>query len=278
MAMLPNFLFVGAMKCGTTSLASQIAEHPEIFVSKPKEPHFFSWNYERGMAWYERHFADAGTARAIGEASTTYTMDPIIPNVPPRIAGALPDTRFIYMIRHPIERIVSHYLHRWYEKIITCPIEQAVETEPELLAYSQYDHQIERFAPHFPLDRWLVLVTEEFAADPRGTHRKVFEFLGVDPTFQPADLAPKNVTADKVRPSLPIRMIYATPGLLPLLRVFFPARLRQRAAKAGGERADNVEISDALYNRLLEILRPNIARLSEMLGRDFFSVWNLKPR
>src|SRR5262245_7209987 len=102
----PNFLVIGAMKCGTSSLYQYLRSHPQVFMpNDPDEVNFFSRrDLERWSEWYRRLFAEAGSAVAIGERSTNYTKYPSIPDVPTRIARSIPDAKLIYLIRDPIER------------------------------------------------------------------------------------------------------------------------------------------------------------------------------
>src|SRR5207244_11766706 len=88
LAMLPTFLVIGAMKSGTTSLYRYLQAHPDVYMSEEKELNYFTGgqNWERGVSWYEAQFEKAGSARAIGEASTNYTNYPQIAAVPERIA------------------------------------------------------------------------------------------------------------------------------------------------------------------------------------------------
>ena len=128
-ARLPNFIVIGAMKSGTTSLFHYLQAHPQVFMSPLKEVEFFveEKNWRRGMDWYRAQFAGASPgALAIGEASTAYTKYPEYPGVPERIASSLPDARLIYILRDPIERIRSHYQHRVLSGAEREPLERAV--------------------------------------------------------------------------------------------------------------------------------------------------------
>ena len=103
------------MKSGTSSLRDYLRDHPEVFIPPEEELHYFveGINWKQGLDWYRARFADAGDAIAVGEKSPTYTMHPEHPGVPERIAALLPEVRLIYVVRHPIERIKSHYVHQF---------------------------------------------------------------------------------------------------------------------------------------------------------------------
>ena len=121
---LPTFLIIGTMKGGTTSLHRYLRQHPEVFMPERKELNFFldeyagppidppeERNWSRGITWYERQFAGAEDERAVGEASANYSRYPTYPGVAERIAKIVPEMKLIYLMRNPIDRVLSHYLH-----------------------------------------------------------------------------------------------------------------------------------------------------------------------
>src|SRR5437867_237452 len=95
---LPNFLLIGAMKAGTTSLYQYLRSHPNVFMASPKELHYFSHRREASLDWYKAHFSAANAAAAVGEASASYTTYPECESVPERIADVMPDIRLLYLI------------------------------------------------------------------------------------------------------------------------------------------------------------------------------------
>jgi hypothetical protein len=187
---LPNFLVIGAMKAGTTSLYHYLRAHPEVFMPGIKELDFFAeeGNWRRGWGWYARQFRDAGKAVAVGEASTVYTKYPEYRAVPERIAAHLPDARLIYVVRDPIERIRSHYQHRVAVGAEKNPVGRAVLENPTYLNFSRYTFQIEQYLPHFSRDRLLVITSESLRGDRLDTIRRVYAFLGVSADFVPSTL------------------------------------------------------------------------------------------
>ena len=106
----PTFLVIGAAKAGTTSLYELLGAHPEVFLSDPKEPQFFTERYARGYGWYESLFADAAGYQAVGEGSTTYSELGIWPQTIDRLAAYVPEARFLYFTRHPLERLESMWI------------------------------------------------------------------------------------------------------------------------------------------------------------------------
>lgn len=181
---LPTFLVIGAQKSGTSSLCDVLARHPDVFLTDPKEPYFFSHAdvWSRGLDWYRAQFAGAGDRPAIGEGSTTYTQHLLYPDAPDRIATHLPDARLIFLARDPLERMRSHWMHlRSRENREDRPFNEAVRERPEYLDHSRYDHQLSFYRERFPAEHLLVLQFEAYRADPDPVVRRCLEFIGVDP-------------------------------------------------------------------------------------------------
>jgi len=132
----PDYIIIGAMKCGTSTLAAQLGAQAGCFMTEPKEPQYFSDDpvYAKGADWYADLFAGAGPMDLKGEASTHYTKLPTYPATVTRMTASLPDLKLVYMIRNPMARVVSHYIHAWSEGELSCPIDEALETVPELVA------------------------------------------------------------------------------------------------------------------------------------------------
>src|SRR5918996_3904116 len=110
-AALPNLVVIGGLKCGTTSLHHYLNLHPAIHMSRPKELNFFvaELNWSLGTDWYASHFRADAAVR--GESSPHYTNLPRFAGVAERISSVLPDAKLIYMVREPVDRALSNYLH-----------------------------------------------------------------------------------------------------------------------------------------------------------------------
>ena len=184
---MPDFLIIGAMKSGTTSLFQLLERHPGIFLPHWKEPQYFSRDHKfnLGEKWYTDNFADAREGQLIGEASTCYSRWPHYPHTAERIARRLPNIRLIYLMRHPVERAYSHYGHimqerliRNEEKILT--FEEAIEEEKEIIDASLYMMQIERYLPLFHREQFLFLTFDELKSSPDTLLQRTQEFLGVE--------------------------------------------------------------------------------------------------
>ncbi|NEP76369.1 sulfotransferase, partial [Okeania sp. SIO2G5] len=125
----PDFIIIGAMKCATSSLHEQLALQPNFFMSQLKEPNFFSNDeeYRKGIDAYWSHFQEAQLTDFCGESSTHYTKLPTYPQTIERIQKDLPNAKFIYVMRHPIKRLVSQYIHEWSQRVIEVDIETAID-------------------------------------------------------------------------------------------------------------------------------------------------------
>src|SRR3954453_22574826 len=135
------------MKCATTTLHEQLARQPGLFMSRPKEPNFFSDDevYAKGLAWYTAIFRDAQNHQLRGESSTPYTKLPTYPSTVMRMARVLPRAKLIYVMRHPIDRLTSHYLHEQTVGRISEGLEDAVDRHRELVDYGRYSMQLEPY-------------------------------------------------------------------------------------------------------------------------------------
>lgn len=181
MGRLPDFVVIGAMKSGTTSFAAYLDQHPEVAVSNPKEPNFFAdpGNWDRGLAWYEDLFP--GNVPVVGEASVFYTMMPEYVGAAQRIRQTIPDVRLIYLVRDPIERMRSMFIHRADKhQGLARSLTESIERQPAYVEISRYGHQLEPYLELFSEDQILVLTTDELRVDPDSVLSRAFRHIGVD--------------------------------------------------------------------------------------------------
>jgi hypothetical protein len=183
----PDFLLVGANKAGTTSLIDYLRRHPGIFVSRVKEPCFFSDPSQRarGDGWYESLFAEARPDQVRGEGSTTYARWPYREapwTLDPRreILARRPDVRLVYIVRHPVDRLFSQY--RFRQRFgRTWSFEEAIEATPGFLDCSRYDVQIEKWREVLADPRQLlVCLSEDLDAACPKFFETLLDHLGVE--------------------------------------------------------------------------------------------------
>lgn len=191
---IPNTAFaliVGAMKCGTTSLYAYLVEHPQICPARKKEPEFFSENQIHGVAvdrYEDLWDFDAATHKYAIEASTGYTKYPREKDVPEKMFNYGLKPKFIYVVRDPFERVVSHFHH-----ITRKSTWRSVVRSSQVISTSNYFMQLERYAEYFPREDILIVDFDDLKANPRQTVENVYEFLGVSVNYLPQSFEVKNV-------------------------------------------------------------------------------------
>jgi hypothetical protein len=233
---LPDFVVIGAMKCGTSSLRHYLALHPEVFVAE-QSPDFFleEHNWPRGVAWYRARFVDG--ARVCGEVSPRYTNAPFFAGVPERMHAVLPDAKLLYVVRDPVERLVSHWMHaRAYGREDRPFAEALRDLEGNVyVGRSRYALQLAPFLARYPRARLLVLYQEDLWSRRGPAMRRVFAFLGVDPAFTSAGFGDlKHRSADLRRAGSPIARPTVPEALRRTLRALFREDMAYVAELAGG--------------------------------------------
>jgi hypothetical protein len=272
--MLPTFLLIGAMKSGTTTLYWYLAEHPDVFMPALKEPNFFNDHWNRGVGWYQRLFTPAGSAIARGEASVRYTSFPDDPECPRRISSVVPDAKLLFLVRDPVDRIRSHYLHELAALRERRPLEQALRENPIYLDRSRYAMQLERYLEHFPHERLLVVRAEDLFRAPLEVLPRVYAFLGVDPAWRPAGPARRdNETAARFQLPVVVRRSVRLASEAGVYR-HVPRRLKETVRVVTQQRArtvPEVRIPPPLAAELRSELAEDLRRLEEIAGERLFS-------
>jgi hypothetical protein len=285
---LPNFLIVGAMKSGTTSLARYLGAHPQAYLVPEKEVYFFERTdlWARGIDWYEERFAGAAAELAVGEASPSYMF---YRRAVERMASVVPDARLIVMLREPVERAYSHYLHWRFDKVIERrSFERAVEDEiaegerPALeygpgevpcdyLARSRYLPQLQHLCEHFPRESVLVILLEDLERAPEETFSQVCGFLGIDSSILPGNVGTVFNAHHQFRPVWLWRL-----SVDRNLWRWVPKRMRLRLVHGMARAVPHPPLDDRVRMRLREHFADHNAALAEWLGRDL-SAWNAAP-
>jgi hypothetical protein len=278
-AALPNLIVIGGLKCGTTSLHHYLNLHPAIAMSRPKELNFFvaELNWPLGADWYASHFDPADPVR--GESSPHYTNRPRFERVAERMRDMLGgDARLIYVVRDPIDRMLSHYLHNVGGGYEHRALEEAL-TDPHstYVSRSRYFFQLEPYWQAFGPESVRIVTREELLRDRPATMRRAFEFVGVDPRFTSEQFEREWETGTaKGRGRFRIMdRAVRLPGLRALDRNFdrLPESLRWLVERLVHDpRAGEVpkpQLPDSLRGRLADLFREDVARLEEAAGRNF---------
>jgi hypothetical protein len=233
---LPDFLIVGAMKCATSSLHAYLDLHPEIGMAVAKETDFFLTpeTVARGPDWYAAQFPSAAIR---GEASPNYSKRDRYPGVPERIALTVPRAKLLYLVRDPVARSVSHYLHNVAFGFEHRPAEIALDpARPNgYLQASRYAYQLAAFLDHFPRVRVRVLEADDLKERQIDTLRAVFGFLSADPDFTSERFAERfHASESKTREKSWANWLRTrVPGLAPTVKAALPEALRRRLTHTG---------------------------------------------
>jgi hypothetical protein len=226
----PTFVVIGANKAGTTSMHHYLGQHPDVYMSPVKEPHFFSLDPARKddpvdraqKPWahsltydaeaYLRLFDGVTHEHAIGESSSNYLCSPV---APARIKDRIPDARLVAILRDPVDRAVSMWSAWTADGREHLPFADAVAAERRgertrgglgrhYVEWGLYGRQVARYLEHFDRGRLHVVRYEDFDTCPRPVLREIFAFVGVDPGFMVDTTTRHNVTAE-TRPMAPPR-------------------------------------------------------------------------
>jgi hypothetical protein len=285
---LPTFFIIGAAKSGTTSLHCYLDQHPEIQMSAVKEPNFFS-DDESGIPYppgrvsrredYEQLFDPRVGVR--GEASVAYASYPRRQGAPERIKELVPQAGFIYLVRDPIERTVSHYQHRVAYEGETKSLRDVLGDLSDPYSFcvcpSLYASQLDRYLRHFPQERLLVVDHADLLSARRATLRRIFRFLSVDDSVDSLQFDEELNTSSEHR-------MYPA-GYNGMRRLALAAPLRRlpprvrRALRRSAERilwppVETSPLDDDLRARLEDRYSGDVERLRALTGQTFSS-WSI---
>lgn len=306
----PDVFIIGAPKSGTTSLYEYLDQHPDVYMSPVKEPFYFSpdvlgglrrrFHYGVDEAAYLALFADAGSQKRLGEASTRYLVSHVAPG---HIRAFQPEARIIAMLRNPVDFI--HALHN--ERVSqgaedVADFETALALDDERRAgnrlppgsnplgavyrdNARFGEQLQRWLDAFGRERVLVIIFDDFAADTAGVFARVLEFLEVDSSFRPASFEVIN-RSHRLRGGIVRKLIESAPAQFIAHRAM-PAlvgenatsRIARRFRHSRVNRRPNPrpQLPAALRRQLQSELEPDVALLSRLIGRDMVREWLSEP-
>ncbi len=182
----PDYILIGAMKCGTSTVRSYLEAHPDVFIVPGQEPRFFSHdeNYARGLDWYRGLYDGAAGHKLAGEGTNDYANGARYPDTAARIAAFAPDARILYFVRHPLDRIVSAWIQNRADKRdkVAPTLDAAVTEQPEIFVdQSLYWSNLSLYRAHFPDTRIHIGFMEDLKADPEAFFADICGFLGIPP-------------------------------------------------------------------------------------------------
>lgn len=261
----PDYIIIGAMKCGTTTLAAQLGAQDGLFMTTPKEPNYFSDDavFARGPDWYANLFADAAPGDLKGEASTHYAKRPTYPQTIDRLAATGATPRIIYLIRNPLVRAVSHYIHEWTEGVVSEGLGAALVSHPEIVSYGCYAAQIAPWIDRFGSGNVMVANLETMTRDPQAVLDSVGAFLGREGLSWVPELRQVHVSAERSRPFPMKKLLIENAPATWLRRSLVPKRVRTRI-REGRRMKTRPEFSAVDKARLIGVFAEDYAALKEM--------------
>jgi len=195
----PTFIGIGGHKCASTWLSECMREHPEVFMSEPKEIGYFSWHYDKGIDWYLKHFRGSENYKQKGEFTSHYLYEE---SVPQRILESVGKVKLIVVVRDPVKRALSQIKYGIRHGFIRSSIDSKINLEslrkmiahyPEIVSRSYYSKGIESFANTFGEDNLIVLDQSDCRKMPIQILDKIWRYLDVKRTFIPSR-AKKNIS------------------------------------------------------------------------------------
>ncbi len=277
--MLPNFIVIGAMKCGTSSLHQYLGEHPQVCVSTPKETDFFLARNQQDLKWYRECFTEP--ARAYGEVSPNYTKHPTFAGVPERMHELLPKAKLIYLVRDPIERAISHYIHNWASRRWSTSIRETILPVEESwpLTVSRYHMQLSQYLEYYPIRDILVVQSERLRRCTGDVMEEIFRFIGVDPSITQERGAYKehHVSTEKIRKNgLAAFLTESSIGqaVKDAGKQLVPRRTIEWAKDALWTEVEKPTLSGDVSARAQDYLKKDIDQLRALTGKEF-ACWSV---
>jgi hypothetical protein len=263
MARLPNFLYIGPDKAGSSWLYEALNTHPDVFLSPAKDLYFFDRYYDRGLAWYAEQFRGAQSChRVVGEVCPDYLA---APEAPSRIGRDLPGVRLMVTLREPIARALSSYLYMRKHGEGPATFGQALTSFPDLIEHGRYASQLKSYLRFVDRSQLHIAVFDDLEADPQRFVDEVVEWLGLTPrALDPAVLEPR----------LPASEARMTPLAWAARRGAEVVR-RWNGAGAVGLVKRSPMVQRILYRQLAakpEVPQADIAVLHERLGPEMVAL------
>jgi len=292
---LPTFFLIGAPKSGTTSLYDYLRQHPAVFMPEVKEPRYMAYadapppmdgpgdaEANRAAVYtrdaYEALFAGAEGATAVGEASVNYLYSD---TAPARIHDLVPDAALFAVLRNPIERAYSHYLHLLRSG--REPLDSfaaALDAEERrradgwewswhYRAVGHYHEQLRRYLEHFDRDQLTIYLFDDFTDDPVGIAQDLYRRLGVDPSFEPDTTVRRRTTGVPLSNRFQ-QFLYNPDNILRRLsRVVLPEAVRDRwLTRLKNANLRKPPLANDVRARLADAYHDDVRRLERLLDRD----------
>jgi hypothetical protein len=276
----PNFLIIGDAKAGTTSLYSYLRQHPDVYMPGDlKELRYFSYDKDnpyhvrarssrvRTLDEYLAYFERCGKAKAIGEASPNYLRSP---GTARRIRQQLPDVRLIVCLRDPAQRLHSLYQMHFRSGLTRQAFDECLFGQNAMwIKGNFYWPELNRYYQLFDREQINVVLFDDLKADAARVARNLYEFLGVDNSFQP-DLRPKN-TGGMPRSVLFYSLLVGAKNVLRKIGAP-PSGAKNLLARIRKESLRRDELDPMIRTKILEVCEDDIRQTQDLIRRDL-STW-----
>jgi hypothetical protein len=265
---MPDFIILGAMKAGTTSLFYWLKDHPEVQLPEAKELNFFSDDrkWKRGLESYAANYAHVAPGKVTGEASPAYLFPSNSTKVAKRIALALPSVRLIALLREPLSRARSHYQHQVRRAREKRTFHECLaDLDSEYVQGSCYAAALAPYYAHFDADQILTVPFAELVGRSDETWFEVLSFLGLHEQSRPTQK--HNVTANAHQFTAPMRILWELGITQRLERLRIPRSVR-KAARAILLRPVKPAPKAVAPRATLDLWQQDGARLIELLDRE----------
>lgn len=195
---LPNLLYIGPDKAGSSWLHEVLLRHPQVFMTEAKDLYFFDRYFDRGLDWYQAQFRRATDSHVVvGEVCQDYLFEPLAPE---RIRGCLGgEVNLMATLREPAARAHSSYLHYLKHGIEVGTFREALDSCPELLEHGRYGTALSRYLEHFPRERLHVALFDDLQRDPQSFIDSTTAWLGISRLPLGPDLLKARLPASEPR-------------------------------------------------------------------------------
>jgi hypothetical protein len=277
MRVLPNVIYIGPDKAGSTWLFQLLSCHTDAFVTPAKDLYFFDRYYDKGIDWYAQQFDGGAGYRVVGEISHDYLYHRAAAR---RLRSVLPEVKLLVCLREPCARTFSAYLHLVKGGYFSGTFEAALEAHPGLVERSCYGKYISMYLDHFPREQLRCVVFDDLQHDAQHFASSVFQAVGLAPMQLPARLQQHVLPAGRSRSVLLTRTVkwaadLTRAGGMPKLigRVKTSGLVQRLLYRPYNERKRPTPTPQTV-TRLREMFLPDIAKLDEKLGTTFGRLWS----
>lgn len=274
---IPNFLFIGPDKSGSTWLYNLLKNHPQVYLPKTKELFYFDYFYEKGDKWYFEYFKDVKlNHKIISEISHDYLFSEDACN---RIKNTLPDVKLMVCFREPVERAFSSYLYLLKQGRTSLPFSEAIRNIDELVDHGLYYKHFHKYYHKFDTEKILWKLFDELKLSPEKLAIDIYDFLGIDKIPLSTNMKKKILPAASPRNYFISKTIHKTAwkirelGYPQLLTVFKKNKFINLLLFQNFNDKNKPKIQQNDKDYLKNIFIQDLSKLSKLLNFNFIKYW-----